>query len=137
MREKQVEQKLIKAVKAAGGICPKWVSPGTAGMPDRLILLPGRRFAFVEVKAPGQAPRLMQLHRHAQLRALGFPVYVLDGPEKIPALLTEVKNEKTGHACVSELLCGFSEESSGGPADPGDGPGKERHHPDRDSGSDV
>ena len=72
MREKQTEQKLVKAVRNAGGLCPKFVSPGFAGMPDRLILLPGRRFAFVEVKVPGEKPRLLQLHRHAQLRALGF-----------------------------------------------------------------
>ena len=78
MREKQIEQKLVKAVRNAGGLCPKFVSPGIAGMPDRLILLPGRRLAFVEVKAPGEKPRLLQLHRHAQLRALGFRVHVLD-----------------------------------------------------------
>src|SRR5699024_11388846 len=28
MREKEMKQKLVRAVKAAGGICPKWVSPG-------------------------------------------------------------------------------------------------------------
>ena len=40
MREKQIEQKLVKAVKAEGGMCPKLVSPGTDGMPDRMVLLP-------------------------------------------------------------------------------------------------
>ena len=40
MREKQVEQKLVQAVKARGGICPKFVSPGFDGMPDRIVLLP-------------------------------------------------------------------------------------------------
>lgn len=54
MREKQVEQRLVKAVRAAGGICPKLVSPGMNGMPDRLLLMPGARMAFVEVKAPGK-----------------------------------------------------------------------------------
>lgn len=42
MREKEVEQKLVKVVKARGGICPKWVSPGFDGMPDRIVFLPGR-----------------------------------------------------------------------------------------------
>ena len=41
MREKTVEQKLVKAVKAAGGICPKWTAPGFDGLPDRIVLLPG------------------------------------------------------------------------------------------------
>ena len=90
MREKQIEQKLVKEVKKAGGLCPKFVSPGLAGMPDRLILLPGRRFAFAEVKAPGGKPRLLQIHRHTQLRALGFKVLVIDDPEQIPDLLQKI-----------------------------------------------
>ena len=90
MHEKQIEQKLVTAVKAAGGVCPKLVSPGTDGMPDRMVLLPGCRIGFVEVKAPGEKPRPLQTHRHRQLRTLGFPVFVLDDPEKIPWILEEV-----------------------------------------------
>ena len=90
MTEKQIEQALVKAVKAAGGMCPKLISPGTNGMPDRMALAPGGRIAFIEVKAPGGHPRPLQAWRHEQLRALGFPVYVLDDPEQIPALVKEV-----------------------------------------------
>ena len=53
MREKVIEQKLSLMVKKRGGICPKFVSPGYDGMPDRIVLLPGCHFAFVEVKARG------------------------------------------------------------------------------------
>lgn len=95
MREKQIEQKLVKAVRAAGGVCPKLVSPGTGGMPDRMVLLPKGRIGFVEVKAPGETPRPLQTHRHRQLRALGFPVFVLDDPEKIPWILEEVSAWRT------------------------------------------
>jgi len=94
MREKQIEQKLVKAVKAAGGLCPKFVSPGMDGMPDRLVLLPGARLAFVEVKAPGKKPRLLQLHRHEQLRQLGFRVAVLDHPDQISGILEETRREE-------------------------------------------
>ena len=52
MREKQIEQRLVKAVKAQNGMCPKLVSPGTDGMPDRMVLLPDGKLSFVEVKAP-------------------------------------------------------------------------------------
>ena len=83
MREKKIEQKLVTAVKKHGGICPKFVSPGFDGMPDRLLLLPHGRFAFVEVKAPNQKPRPLQLSRHRLLRRLGFQVYVLDALEDI------------------------------------------------------
>ena len=40
MKEKQIEQKLVRAVMAMGGLCPKLVSPGMDGMPDRMVLLP-------------------------------------------------------------------------------------------------
>ena len=95
MREKQVEQRLVKAVRAAGGICPKLVSPGMDGMPDRLLLMPGARMAFVEVKAPGKESRPLQTHRHKQLRALGFPVFVLDNPEQVSWILEEVAAWRT------------------------------------------
>lgn len=95
MREKQIERKLVDAVKAAGGICPKLVCPGTDGMPDRMVLLPPGRIGFVEVKAPGETPRPLQTHRHRQLRALGFPVFVLDDPEKVPWILEEVAAWRT------------------------------------------
>ncbi len=91
MREKQIEQKLVKAVKAEGGMCPKLISPGTDGMPDRLVMLPKARIGFVEVKASGAKPRPLQVKRHKQLRDLGFHVSVLDDPAQIPGILKEVK----------------------------------------------
>ncbi len=57
MREKNIEQKFVKAVKSAGGIAPKLTCPGFDGMPDRLVLMPEGRIGFVEVKAPGKEPR--------------------------------------------------------------------------------
>ena len=95
MREKQIEQKLVKAVKALNGMCPKLVSPGTDGMPDRIVLLPGCRIGFVEVKAPGKEPRPLQTQRHKQLRALGFPVFVMDDPEQVPGIIQEVAGWRT------------------------------------------
>ena len=92
MREKQIEHALVMAVKAAGGMCPKLVSPGTDWMPDRMILLPKGHIGFVEVKAPGKKPRPLQERRHKQLRHLGFQVFILDGPEKIVEILKEVDN---------------------------------------------
>lgn len=92
MREKQIEHTLVMAVKAAGGMCPKLVSPGTDGMPDRMILLPKGHIGFVEVKAPGKKPRPLQERRHKQLRKLGFKVFILDGREQIPEILKEVEH---------------------------------------------
>ena len=91
MREKFIEQALVREAKRRGGICPKFTSPGMDGMPDRLALFPGGRIAFIEVKAPGEKPRPLQVHRHEQLRRLGFQVYVLDGLEQIGGLLDEIQ----------------------------------------------
>lgn len=69
----------------------KFVSPGMAGIPDRLVLLPRGRIYFVELKAPGKNLRPLQLKRKRQLEALGFKVYVIDSYEKIQLFIDEVK----------------------------------------------
>ena len=84
-------QGLIDLVKQAGGICPKLVSPGFDGMPDRMVLLPNGKIGFVEVKATGEKPRLLQFSRHRLLRRLGFLVYVLDDAEQIGGMLDEIQ----------------------------------------------
>ena len=89
---KKGKRKLVRAVRDAGGLALKFVSPGMAGVPDRLLLFPGGRLAFCEVKAPGEKPRPLQVHRLEQLRALGFKVYVVDGAEKIGAMLCEIQS---------------------------------------------
>ncbi len=95
MREREIEMKLRDAVKAAGGLCWKFTSPGTAGVPDRIILMHGGRIAFVETKAPDGKPRKIQLKRHKQLRALGFPVYVLNDKNDITGLVHKIGSDET------------------------------------------
>ena len=89
MREKTIEQKLVQAVKAMGGIAPKFTSPGFDGMPDRIVLLPGSVIAFVEVKRHGMKPTPLQKSRHGMLRRLGFKVYVLDHVRQIKQILED------------------------------------------------
>jgi len=88
--EKYIEQKLLRAVKERGGIAPKFVSPGLDGVPDRIVLLPMGRMAFVELKAPGKKMRPLQVKRKTQLEALGFLVYCVDGIEQIEEVLKEM-----------------------------------------------
>ena len=92
MTEKIIEQKLVRAVKDLGGIAPKFVSQGLDGVPDRIILLPMGRIAFVELKAPGKKMRPLQVRRKRQLEALGFLVYCVDRVEQIGEVLDEIKN---------------------------------------------
>ena len=96
MREKVIESKLVSEVKKRGGICPKWVCPSFDGMPDRLVFLPdgvkhSGHFGMIEVKAPGEKPRPLQLSRHRLLERIGFKVYVLDAVEDIGGILDEIQ----------------------------------------------
>ena len=90
MREKTIEKKLVIAIKDMGGIAPKFMSPGFDGMPDRIVLLPGGRMGFVEVKAPGKVPRPLQEARHRMLQRLGFQVYLLDAVDQIGGILDAI-----------------------------------------------
>lgn len=91
MQEKIIEQKLVKAVKKKGGLAPKFTACGLDGMPDRLILMPNGKVAFVEVKARGKKARPLQLRRKRQLEALGFLSYILDEVEQIGGILNEIQ----------------------------------------------
>ncbi len=91
MREKIIEQQLVKTVKLMGGLAPKFVSPGLDGVPDRIVLLPGGRIAFVELKADGRQLRPLQVRRKRQLEALGFSVYCIDNPEQIGGILNDIQ----------------------------------------------
>ena len=90
MKEKTIEKKLVKTAKDMGGVALKFLSPGFDGMPDRIVLLPGGRMGFVEVKSPGKVPRPLQEARHRMLRMLGFKVYVLDTVDQIGGILDAI-----------------------------------------------
>ena len=90
MRESVIERKLIQAVRQSGGLALKFVSPGFNGVPDRLLLFDGGKAAFAEVKAPGEKPRPLQVHRMEQLRKMGFRVFVIDGMDQIGRMIDEI-----------------------------------------------
>lgn len=81
-QEARIERKLVKHVEQLGGICLKLPAIHTAGIPDRLCLLPGGRVIFVELKAPGEKPRKLQVYWHKRLRGLGFQVNVVSSFEE-------------------------------------------------------
>lgn len=91
VKERDVEHTLVTETKKRGGIAPKFVSPGLSGMPDRLVLLPEAKMGFVELKAPGKKPRVLQEKRHRDLRNLGYRVYVLDRAEKVKEVLDDIQ----------------------------------------------
>lgn len=90
-REREIERKLVEAVRKTGGLALKFVSPGWSGAPDRIVLMPGGKAGFVEVKAPGKKPRPLQARRKKQLEQMGFKVFVLDGTGQIGGIIDEIR----------------------------------------------
>jgi len=88
--ERNIESYLRNSVKKIGGVAYKWVSPGNSGVPDRIVIAPGGRLAFVELKAPGRKPTALQLVQHDKLRALGWDVRVIDSREGVDDLIKEL-----------------------------------------------
>ena len=88
MLEKDIEQHLRDGVRALGGLCLKFVTPGFTGVPDRIILLKGGVVAFVETKRHGQRERQRQAFVQRILQRLGFPVFSsVDSWQKVDDVL--------------------------------------------------
>lgn len=95
MLEKDIEKILVKEVKKLGGLCYKWVSPGNAGVPDRIVLLPHRPVMFVELKTDrGKLSRLQEV-QIKKLKAITEHVYVLKGLEEVRDFI-ELCKKKSG-----------------------------------------
>lgn len=92
MEERRVESYLRKQIGLLGGICFKFVSPGNAGVPDRIVLLPAPpRIAFVELKAEGGVLSPRQMVQIGRIKALGFRVEVLEGMDQVRIFLDSLK----------------------------------------------
>ena len=90
IRERDIEKYLRDEIRKAGGRAYKFVSPGNNGVPDRLVLFPGGRVVFVELKAPGKKSTALQTAQQKKIKALGFKVYVIDSKTGVDVFLREV-----------------------------------------------
>ena len=86
--EAKIEDAVSKFAKSLGWMCLKFVSPSNNGVPDRILLRDGETF-FIEFKAPGKEPTLLQKRIHKSLNDQGFDVYVVDDIQRGKRLLLE------------------------------------------------
>ena len=94
--EKALEAELRERCKALGWMCIKLTSQYQRGLPDRLILMPGGRVCFAEIKTTGKKPTALQRVTHDRLRALGYRVEVVDTTESLDNLIVELQYEVQG-----------------------------------------
>lgn len=90
MKESAIEAWMVRAIGSRGGLCYKWVSPGTTGVPDRIVILPGGRTIYVELKTEVGRLSEIQKHIHAELRKRGADVRTLYGLDQVKAFVEEV-----------------------------------------------
>ena len=86
--EKAVEQYLVRQVKSCGGMCIKMT--GVNGVPDRLVVMPGGKMRFAELKAPNGKISAIQEVMHKRLKKLGFNVSVLWNFEQVDVFMSEL-----------------------------------------------
>ena len=98
MREKEIEKILTAEVKKLGGVAYKWVSPGNGGVPDRIVVFPGRAPVFVELKSDAGRLSTLQEMQIRRLKELGQKVYVARGIDGVGQFFRENGFEETSKA---------------------------------------
>ena len=90
--EKDIERFLIKAAKELGGLAIKTNATNHKGLPDRLILLPGGKVGFLEIKTTGNKPTKLQSFWLSVLTGLGFSATWADSKKQVTQFLDTLKN---------------------------------------------
>ena len=91
MEEKRIERYLVEGVKRLGGLCYKFTSPGTQGVPDRLIITAHGRIIFAELKTERGVLSKIQKYTIEQMLLRHADVRVLHGLEQVKELLIEIE----------------------------------------------
>lgn len=90
MKESTIEARLVREVKKRGGLCYKFTSPGSPGVPDRIVILPGGRTVYIELKTEIGRLAKIQKWQLEEIRKRGADARVLKGMDQVLAFLEEV-----------------------------------------------
>lgn len=93
MKESDIERWLVTQIKALGGFADKFVSPGNPGVPDRIIVMPGGRIIFAELKTEIGRLSGIQKWQRERYRKMGVDFRVIKGMSAAKELVEELKNE--------------------------------------------
>lgn len=111
MLERDVEKLLVQGVKKLGGRAYKWVSPGEAGVPDRLVFLPGGRILIVELKTDRGVLSKVQKLQHKRLKDLGREVITLYGEIDVRDHLKDWERYLQEKGLLDRLFVAFNKRS--------------------------
>ena len=98
MREREIEQILVREVKGLGGRAYKWVSPGNDGVPDRIVIFPGRKPIFVELKSETGRLSSLQIAQLERLQELGQDTAVVKGVKGVSQFFRDRGYEQVSKA---------------------------------------
>lgn len=101
--ERQIERRFVNAVRGRGGLALKFVSPGRVGVPDRIVLLPGGRCVFAEMKAPRGRLRRSQKAVKTEIESYGFDYSVIASYEEVEAFCEQYFGQGVRTASVSAV----------------------------------
>lgn len=90
--EKAIEAYLVSRCKESKLACLKYSNQGVIGYPDRLVLLPGGKVVWVELKSKGAHASAIQIIRHRQLEGLGHKVRIIDSRLGVDLLMFDIAN---------------------------------------------
>ena len=91
--ESDIENTLRTRVEELDGLYYKFVSPQHNGVPDRIVICRGGVY-FVELKRPGEKPRLLQQRVHLMMRRRGAHVITISSFEEIELFFNYLKRQR-------------------------------------------
>lgn len=106
--ESYVEKYLKDEVIKLGGFSRKYISPGTVGVPDRIVFYKG--VYFVELKRPSGTLSPMQVRELQRMVQQGAMAGVLASKADVDMFINQLKELGESHAEAAGLEKGISED---------------------------
>lgn len=102
MKESELERWLVKQIHDLGGIADKFVSPGNPGVPDRLIIMPGGKVYFVELKTEVGRLSSIQKWQRQRYQQLGVDFRVIKGRKQAKEFVDEIRTTRLSENSIPE-----------------------------------